>query len=594
MAHVKNYGVDEESRVELYLPYLQNTGSGFALLVKTDNAAGVAASGLRAAMRAANPDIPLYQLRARRRAGRRALGRAPAGGAADQRVRDGRAGAGGGRHLRRDVLRRGAAHAGDRHPHGARRGRGDASCRWCSRTARCWRVVGVAIGLALAFGLARLISSLLFQTSAADPPTFSVVPLLLLGVALARLLPAGAPGGARRPDGGAAQRVARAVENSPRALARLRVDGRVRPASPRPFLLERYFARFEFTTRHLLASSDCEALSLAELLELADDADRAAWGGMRLGYTESQGLPELRERIAAVATRASSRARRHGRARGGALHPGPHAAAGRATACRDLSGLPVALRDRVRRRAPRSCAGRPRRPRRLVVRPRAGSRELVQDGARAIVVNFPHNPTGALPSVEEWAAIVATAERARRDARLGRDVPRARVRAPARLTPAAVASERGVSVSGLSKAYGLPGLRVGWLATPRPRRCSTPSRPTRTTRRSAPAPRASGSPWWRSRTPRGSSGAAARSSPRTGRCSRLSWRASPRHFAWRAPARRADRVRALPAGRGARVLRAAWRPTPASCCCRAASSSGATPTCASASAAAASRKRSTR
>ena len=35
---------------------------------------------------------------------------------------------------------------------------------------------------------------------------------------------------------------------------------------PRPFLLERYFARFEFTTPHLLASSDCEALSLAELL----------------------------------------------------------------------------------------------------------------------------------------------------------------------------------------------------------------------------------------------------------------------------------------------------------------------------------------
>ena len=46
------------------------------------------------------------------------------------------------------------------------------------------------------------------------------------------------------------------------------------PKSLRPFLLERYFARFEFTTRFLLASSDCEALSLAELLELGDDADR--------------------------------------------------------------------------------------------------------------------------------------------------------------------------------------------------------------------------------------------------------------------------------------------------------------------------------
>ena len=45
--------------------------------------------------------------------------------------------------------------------------------------------------LLAAFLLARLISSLLFQTSAADPPTFSIVPLLLLAVALlASYLPA--------------------------------------------------------------------------------------------------------------------------------------------------------------------------------------------------------------------------------------------------------------------------------------------------------------------------------------------------------------------------------------------------------------------
>jgi putative ABC transport system permease protein len=45
-------------------------------------------------------------------------------------------------------------------------------------------LAGVAIGLAAAFLLARLISALLFQTSATDPPTFSLVPLLLLVVAL--------------------------------------------------------------------------------------------------------------------------------------------------------------------------------------------------------------------------------------------------------------------------------------------------------------------------------------------------------------------------------------------------------------------------
>ena len=43
---------------------------------------------------------------------------------------------------------------------------------------------GVGIGFGAAFGLAQLIRSLLFQVSATDPPTFSLVPLVLLGAAL--------------------------------------------------------------------------------------------------------------------------------------------------------------------------------------------------------------------------------------------------------------------------------------------------------------------------------------------------------------------------------------------------------------------------
>ena len=233
---------------------------------------------------------------------------------------------------------------------------------------------------------------------------------------------------------------------------------------PRPFLLERYFARFVFTTRHLLASSDCEALSLAEVLELADDRDRAAWDGLKLGYTESPGLLELRERIATayaglraddVVTAAPEEALYIlGRA---VLRPGDRVIVS-FPGYQSLYEIASCVGAQVERWTPEETAdGWWFDPGRLA--------ELARAGAKAIVVNFPHNPTGALPSRAEWAAVVATAERA--GALLVSDEMYRGLEydADARLAPAAVASERGVSIAGLSKAYGLPGLRVGWLAT---------------------------------------------------------------------------------------------------------------------------------
>src|SRR5512138_3482077 len=63
-----------------------------------------------------------------------------------------------------------------------------------------------------------------------------------------------------------------------------------------PFKLERYFARYEFNTKYLLCSSDCESMSVADLLALekgSADKFQQLW----LGYTESQGSPALRAEI---------------------------------------------------------------------------------------------------------------------------------------------------------------------------------------------------------------------------------------------------------------------------------------------------------
>ena len=72
-----------------------------------------------------------------------------------------------------------------------------------------------------------------------------------------------------------------------------------------PFRIERYYARYEFTTRYMLSSSNCEARTIAELLELEPDAH-----GRLLqqccGYTESLGSQELRAAVAALYTEAEA------------------------------------------------------------------------------------------------------------------------------------------------------------------------------------------------------------------------------------------------------------------------------------------------
>ena len=64
-----------------------------------------------------------------------------------------------------------------------------------------------------------------------------------------------------------------------------------------PFKLERYFAQYEFKVKYLLSPSDCESLSMSELLHLADPDSLALWNELRLGYTESPGHPILRDEV---------------------------------------------------------------------------------------------------------------------------------------------------------------------------------------------------------------------------------------------------------------------------------------------------------
>lgn len=63
-----------------------------------------------------------------------------------------------------------------------------------------------------------------------------------------------------------------------------------------PFELERYFAKYEFSTRYLLSSSDCNGLPMARVLGYADAQTRELWEGLTLSYTERTIRPSARPR----------------------------------------------------------------------------------------------------------------------------------------------------------------------------------------------------------------------------------------------------------------------------------------------------------
>ena len=211
VAHVKNYGVDEESRVELYLPYLQSSSGGFTLLVRTNGAPGAVASGMREALRAADRTLPIYAVRpldelvAERSAERRLAAQLIAVFAAVALI----LAAVGIYGVMSYAVSQRTQEIGIRMALGAER---EDVLRMVVRSGTLLALAGITIGLAVAFVLARLIASLLFETSTADPPTFSVVPALLLAVALLASYLPGAARGPGRPDDRAPLRVTREAD----------------------------------------------------------------------------------------------------------------------------------------------------------------------------------------------------------------------------------------------------------------------------------------------------------------------------------------------------------------------------------------------
>lgn len=91
--------------------------------------------------------------------------------------------------------------------------------------------------------------------------------------------------------------------------------------------------------------------------------------------------------------------------------------------------------------------------------------ESVNADTKAIILTNPNNPTGSILSPEAFSTVVAAARRA--DAWLVVDEIYQGSELNGTLTPSFWGKyEKTIVTSGLSKAYGLPGLRVGWIVAP--------------------------------------------------------------------------------------------------------------------------------
>jgi len=231
----------------------------------------------------------------------------------------------------------------------------------------------------------------------------------------------------------------------------------------REFALERFFAKHEFAAKHILAASDIEGMSLAELIALADPECLRLWNELRLGYTESPGLPLLRTEIAALydGLAANDILTFAGAEEG--IFLTMHATLGAGDHAVVVSPAYQSLHE-VARSIGAQVSAAP-------LDPRDWSLDIDQLAAalrpttRLVVINFPHSPTGAHIDRSQLDAIVNLC--AERGIRLFSDEVYRLLEhdAAALLPPAATLDDRAVSLGVMSKAYGLAGLRIGWIAT---------------------------------------------------------------------------------------------------------------------------------
>lgn len=230
-----------------------------------------------------------------------------------------------------------------------------------------------------------------------------------------------------------------------------------------PFKLERYFVPYEFSAKYLLCSSDCDGLSQEWLVSGTDEECRKLWQELKLGYTQSQGHPLLRDEIAKLYKNVPKEKILVVTPEEGIfialntiLSPGDHIIC-TTPGYQSLYEVALGLGCEVTKWELKE--------KDTWTLDLEFLEKNIKSNTKLLIVNFPHNPTGFLPSQKEFKAIVEVAKRHNLFIFSDEMYRFLEYNQNDRLPSACEVYDRAIALFGMSKTFGMAGVRIGWLAT---------------------------------------------------------------------------------------------------------------------------------
>ena len=228
------------------------------------------------------------------------------------------------------------------------------------------------------------------------------------------------------------------------------------------FKLETHFSRWEFNARYHMTASDAESMTMRDLLAMATAQEREDFEGLWLGYTETYGDPELRETIAATyQDRTAAEILCLAGASEGIF------AANNVILDRDSHAIIVTPNYQSHETLPLSiceATGVPLDPDDNWSLDIDRVAAAIRPNTKLVTINFPHNPTGTILPLDRYKALVEVCRKHGLYILHDEIFHGLGPTGTQHLPFIADLYERGLSLNVVSKSYGLPGLRLGWIA----------------------------------------------------------------------------------------------------------------------------------